>query len=650
MSDGLASAIARPLRTLLAAAAGLVFVLPTYADRNNTTPGVPPGIQLPQQSNGNGPPPWAGKAFRQGVVAVSHPLAAEAGARMLEAGGNAFDAAAAIQFALNVVEPQFSGIGGGGFMMVHLGRTGETYMLDARERAPAAATPTMFLLTGVPSSSLFTIDSMSGISVGVPGTLLALDTALKKWGTMTLSQVMAPAIDLAQNGFHINRFLAANIAGDGGRTQQQPETAALFRPGGVPLVEGDLLVQPDLAKTFKLIAAKGVDAFYRGEISQAIIDATKRIRTQAPLPPQPAEAQGRMTLADLDQYRVELRQPITVNYRGWQFASSSPPSSGGLTIGQMLEILERYPIGDASQGFGFGARNTLHVMIETMRLAFADRAVWMGDEDFVPVPKSGLLNKTYVDSRAAMISLSSRMPTPLAGDPWPFNVASLGQKYQVAMTEAQDEGIHTTHFAVADKWGNVVSYTTTIEQTWGTGIMVPGYGFLLNNELTDFNLAPTFVPGVNPGANDVAPFKRPRSSMAPSILLKNGTPVAAFGSPGGSTIINSVLNMALNLIDHGMTVQQAIDAPRLSVTSATGTVSCEGGQPFMQPAISIAVQDQLRALGHLGLGAAGTNACTQSIGSVQAVIIDLQTGKQYGGADQRREGTVIGLPRTGGKN
>jgi len=648
MKSSIASANARCLRVLAAGLIGLAFALPIHADESLETPGVLPGNQLPPQAKGNGPPSWTGKAARQGVVAVSHPLAAEAGARMLEAGGNAFDAAAAIQFALNVVEPQFSGIGGGGFMMIHLGKTGETFMLDARERAPAAATPSMFLLTGVSSANLFTIDSTSGISVGVPGTLLALDTALKRWGTMSLAEVTAPAIDLAQNGFRINRFLAANIAGDGGRTQQQPETAALFRPGGVPLAEGALLVQPDLAKTFRLIASKGVDAFYRGEISQAIVDAQKRIRTQAPLPPQPDEARGRMTLADLDQYRVEIRQPITVNYRGWQLASSSPPSSGGLTVGQMLKILERFPIGDASQGYGFGARNSLHVMIESMRLAFADRAVWMGDEDFVPVPKKGLLNQVYVDSRAGLIKLNARMATPAAGDPWPYNVASSDLKFRVAMTEASDEGIHTTHFSVVDKWGNVVSYTTTIEATWGTGIMVPGYGFLLNNELTDFNLAPTFVAGVNPGANDVAPLKRPRSSMSPSILLKDGEPFAAYGSPGGSTIINSVLNTTLNLIDHGMTIQQAIDAPRLSVTSAGGTVSCEGGQPFMQPAISVAVQDALRTLGHTGLGTAGTNACTQSIGSVQGVIIDLQTGKQYGGADQRREGTVIGLPRPRG--
>lgn len=648
MKPSAASVYARPLRVLLASLIGLAFALPIQAKDGQETPGVPPGNALPAQAQGNGPPSWTGKAARQGVVAVSHPLAAQAGARMLEAGGNAIDAAAAIQFALNVVEPQFSGIGGGGFMMVHLGGSGETLMLDARERAPAAATPAMFLLTGVPPADLFTVDSTSGISVGVPGTLLAVDTALARWGTMSLAQVMAPAIDLAQNGFRINRFLAANIANDGGRTQQQPETAALFRPGGVPLAEGDLLVQPDLAKTFKLIAAKGVDAFYRGEISPALVEAQKRIRTQAPLPAQPDEARGRMTLADLDQYEVKIRPPITVNYRGWQFASSAPPSSGGLTVGQMLKILERFPIGDAGQGFGFGARNTLHVMIEAMRLAFADRAVWMGDEDFVPVPKKGLLDPTYVDSRAASISLASRMPTPLAGNPLPFDVAFHGKTFRVAQTEASEEGVHTTHFAVVDKWGNVVSYTTTIEATWGTGIMVPGYGFLLNNELTDFNLAPTFVTGVNPGANDVAPFKRPRSSMAPSMLLKDGEPFAAYGSPGGSTIINSVLNTTLNLVDHGMTIQQAIDAPRLSVTSAGGAVSCEGGQPFMQPAFSVAVQDALRALGHTGLGAAGTNACTQSIGSVQGVIIDLQTGKQYGGADQRREGTVIGLPRPRG--
>ena len=639
----------RSLGASLAPIAALLIAVPAAADDSQerlATPGVPAKSQ-PAQSKGK-PPPWAGRGAHQGVVAVSHPLAAEAGARALEGGGNAIDAAAAIQFALNVVEPQFSGIGGGGFMMIHLAATGETFAIDSRERAPAAATPTMFQLTGVPAAQLFTVASSSGLAVGVPGTLAGVDYALRRWGTTRLEDALAPAIALADKGFRINRFLAANIAGDGGRTSWQPETAAIFRPGGVPLAEGDLLVQPDLAKTFKLIARHGPQVFYRGEIAQAIVEAQKRSRS-----PVAAEGVGRMTEQDLKDYQVAIRQPVTVDYRGWQLASMAPPSSGGLTVGQMLKMLESYPLGSSAQGFGFAAPNTLHVMIEAMRLAFADRAVWMGDEDFVPVPKRGLLNPAYVAQRAAMISLGSRMPTPAAGNPLPFNVAQGTPTPRVmlaAIPFEEEKGVHTTHFSVVDKWGNVVSYTTTIENTWGTGITVPGYGFLLNNELTDFNFTPTKNDATgNPGANDVAPFKRPRSSMAPSLLFKNGRPVAAYGSPGGTTIINSVLNTTLNLVDHGMDIQSAIDAPRLSVTSAGGTVSCEGVEAFMLPPISVASQDALRALGHLGLGALGSNGCLATIGSVQAVVVDLRTGKQYGGADQRREGTVITLPRPRGK-
>jgi gamma-glutamyltranspeptidase/glutathione hydrolase len=628
-----------------AAAAALFFSISAFADESLETPGVP-AKEMPAQAQGS-PPSWAGKAARQGVVAVSHPLAAEAGARALERGGNAIDAAAAIQFVLNVVEPQFSGIGGGGFMMIHLASSAETFAVDSRERAPAAATVDMFAPGGTPLS--FLAASTSGLSVGVPGTLLGVDTALRRWGTQSLAEALAPAIEIAEQGFRINRFLAANIAGDGGRTSFQPETAAIFRPGGVPLAEGDLLVQPDLAKTFKLIAAQGTDVFYKGEIAQAIVAAQLRSRTT-----NPADGVGRMALSDLAAYEVAIRQPITVDYRGWQVASMSPPSSGGLTVGQMLEILERYPMGDGAQGFGFGATKTMHVMIESMRLAFADRAVWMGDEDFVPVPKKGLLDPAYVASRAALIDLGTRMTTPAAGNPLPFNVArgTPTPRVMLAAIPYEDEkGVHTTHFSVVDKWGNVVSYTTTIENTWGTGITVPGYGFLLNNELTDFNFVPAFNPATgNPGANDVAPFKRPRSSMSPAIMFRNGRPVAAYGSPGGATIINSVLNITLNLVDHGMSIQQAIDAPRLSVTSALGTLSCETGQPFMQPAFSDATLAQLKALGHFSNSTTLALACsTTTIGSVQGVIVDLQTGKQYGGADQRREGTVIGLPRPGGK-
>jgi gamma-glutamyltranspeptidase/glutathione hydrolase len=558
-------------------------------------------------------------------VAVAHPLAAEAGARALEKGGNAIDAAATIQFALNVVEPQFSGIGGGGFMMIHLAKTGETFIVECREKAPAAATPDLF------GSLNFTQASTSGVSVGVPGTLLGVATALKEYGTITLAEALQPAIKLADEGFAINRFLAANTAD--ARTTYQPETKAVFRlPDGSPLPEGYLLKQPDLAKTFRLIAEQGTDIFYHGEIASAIVEAQKRTRAGDP-------GIGKMTVGDLAQYNVKIRQPIVDEYRGWTVKSMSPPSSGGLTMIQMLKMLERFPLGDESQGFGFGATKTMHVMIEAMRLAFADRAMWMGDEDFVEVPKVGLIADLYVAMRSAMINENSRItPNPVAGDPWPYDTASLSLPFKLAAIADQPDVGHTTHFSVVDKWGNVVSYTTTIEAGWGTGIMVPGYGFLLNNELTDFNFPPVYNPGTgNPGANDVAPFKRPRSSMTPSMLFKDDKPFAAYGSPGGATIINSVFQITLNLIDHGMSIQEAIDAPRISATSAAGSVAREAG--FSDAAIQ-----GLRDLGHT------VASSTTTIGSVQGVIIDLQTGKQYGGADPRREGTVIGLPRPQGKD
>jgi len=577
-------------------------------------------------------------AAPDGVVAVSHPAAAAAGARMLAQGGNAIDAAAAVQFALNVVEPQSSGIGGGGFMLIHLAKTGQTVIVDSREQAPAAARADMFAPDGLPMP--FPLASTSGLAVGVPGTLRGVDTALRRWGTMKLAATMAPAIELAERGFRVNRFMAEDIAHDGGRTQLQAETAATFRPGGVPLAEGDWLVQRDLAKTLKLIAAKGPDVFYRGPMARAIVKAQQRTRDEMG-----AAGQGRMKLADLENYQVAIRKPLIGHYRGWTLAGMPPPSSGGLTTGQMLNLLERFPLGDTQQGYGFGSPKTLHVMIEAMRLAFADRAVWIGDDDAVPVPQTGLLHPDYLATRSALINPDSRMVTPQAGNPLPWDTSITARP---KASRSHQESPHTTHFSIVDRWGNVVSYTSTIETTWGSGITVPGYGFLLNNELTDFNFLPTVdVAAGNPGANDVAPAKRPRSSMAPTLLLRDGKPVAAFGSPGGATIINSVFNVTLNLIDHGMALQQAINAPRLSVTHAAGQVRCEGGAPFMQPAVSVATQDALRTLGHIGLGESGTAGCQQTIGSVQAVVMDLATGMHDGAADPRREGTVIRVKPVG---
>ncbi|OQY57472.1 MAG: gamma-glutamyltransferase [Desulfobacteraceae bacterium 4572_88] len=565
------------------------------------------------------------RADSLGVVSVSYPQAAEAGAKVLENGGNAIDAAAAIQFALNVVEPQFSGIGGGGFMMIHLAETGETFILESREKAPAAATPDMFMSDGEAIS--WAERTSSGIAVGVPGTLMGVATALEKWGTISLSDAMEDAIDLAETGFYVNEFLATAIARD--ETQYQPETAAVFRHSdGTPYQEGELLRQLDLANTFKLIAENGTDVFYHGEIGQAIVQAQLRTRAGD-------AGMGRMTVDDLAAYDVKIRQPIVGDYRGYTMMSMSPPSSGGLTVVQMLKMMERFPLGDESQGFGFGATKTIHVMCEAMRLAFADRAVWMGDEDFVAVPKVGLLADAYVQKRSDLIQLDSRMDTPSHDDPWPYETDAEKPVMTAKAPAAQNDGAHTTHFSVVDKWGNMVSYTTTIESYWGTGIMVPGYGFILNNELTDFNGEPAQdAVAENPGANDVAPMKRPRSSMSPSILFKNGKPVAAYGSPGGSTIINSVLQITLNLVDHGMNIQEAIDAPRMSVHNASA--SWDRLEPGFQPEV---VQDLI------DLGHPFNLDDSDSVGSVQGVYIDPETGMQSGGADNRREGTVIKLPR-----
>ena len=395
-------------------------------------------------------------------------------------------------------------------------------------------------------------------------------------------------------------------------------------------------------------AANGPDCFYKlipekgCDIAKGIVEGQKFNRPQAP-----NGKGGSMDYADLANYQAIVRQPVQGTYRGYLIKAVAPPSSGGLTVLQMLKMLERFPIGDATQGYGFGALKTTNVMADAMRLAFADRSVWMGDVDFEPVPMKGLLHAAYTGLRGAAIVPGSRInPNPVPGDPRPFDSAGLKASAMLAVAEpVTGPGETTTHFTVVDKWGNFVTYTNTIESSRGIGVFA-GYkqadgsfhshGFLLNNELTDFNTAPSTNPytgGI--GYNDVEPGKRPRSSMTPTMIFSpDGQPLIAYGSPGGSTIINSVLNVTLNLIDHKMALQEAINAPRLSITSATSSISMEPGFPQ-------ATVDGLRALGYT----VGITSPGGEIGSVQAVIADQRTGKQYGGADPRREGTVIGLPR-----
>lgn len=585
------------------------------------------------------------KGYANGVVAVSNPLAAKVGAEVLAAGGNAIDAAAAIQFALNVVEPQSSGIGGGAFIMAYIAKEKRISVIDGREKAPSAATPTMF------GSLSFENASTTGISVGVPGTLQAVSTALRKWGTLSLDKALAPAITLAEQGFSVGPLLAADIQNTSDRgfvmTNLQPETAALFRPGGVPLAQGAHFKNPDLAKTFKLIAAQGPEVFYKGEIADAIVQAQWRSGTTGAAGSALTQgAAGLMTQADLANYNVAIRQPVMGTYRGYTVATMPPPSGGGITVLQQLKMLEQFPMGNQSKGFDFGEKNTLHVLIEGMRLSFADRNFYEGDADFVHVPVTGLLDERYLDKRGDLIRLNTalRAAELKPGNPWPYTYPT-----ELAMQDPR-EGHHTTHIVVADKYGNVVTMTTTIESLFGSGITVPGYGFLLNNELTDFNWPPTFDPRVgNIGANDVAPYKRPRSSMSPTILLKNGKPFAALGSAGGSKIINAVVQITSNMIDHGMSVEQAVDAPRIHA-GASGTVFCEIG-PFTPtgfnptPAFSSSVISAINAMREpaLGMPACNGNEANGANLSAQALVIDLKTGLKYGAADKRREGTVAGV-------
>jgi gamma-glutamyltranspeptidase / glutathione hydrolase len=629
-------ALRRPSRivfaVLLAFGAGGI----AQADEGDVTPGVSTSVVLPPQAKGK-PAAWSGRAYRQGVVAVANPYGAQAGAAILEQGGNAIDAAVAIAYALNVVEPQSAGIGGGGFMMIHIAKTGQTITIDSREKAPAAATPDMFV--GVPNAT------RQGVAVGVPGMVRGTAMAIEQYGRLTLAQVMQPAIKLADDGFAATpRFVASADCGNpNSRAKNSPLSADYFCPGGQSIPAGTTVTNKPLASTFRLIAIHGPDCFYKVmpekgcDIATGIVEGQKFTRAEA------GSKGGSMTLADLEAYQAIERAPVTGTYRGYTVKSMGPPSSGALTVLQILKMLEQFPLGDATAGFGFGSVNTLNVMADAMRTAFSDRGIWMGDKDFVPVPAKGLINTTYLGIRGNPLTPGVRLtPNPSAGDPRPYEIAGLTPGTAVAMAMPPTTENGTTHFSVVDKWGNVVSYTNTIESGYGIGVFA-GYqqpdgsfrnlGFLLNNELTDFNTATTTNPYTgSPGYNDVEPNKRPRSSMAPSMLFTpDGKPFLAYGSPGGATIINSVVNVTINLIDHKMTLQQAIDAARISVASPTSSITLENRFP---PATA----DALRALGYtVGIG---------DVGSVQAVLIDQQTGKQYGGADDRREGTVIGLPQS----
>ncbi|WP_374978528.1 gamma-glutamyltransferase [Mesobacillus zeae] len=542
-----------------------------------------------------------------GMVATAHPLATEIGKDVLKKGGNAIDAAVAIQFALNVVEPMMSGIGGGGFMMVYDGKTKETNIINSRERAPEGASPDMFLdENGKPVP--FEERSTGGEAVGVPGTLKGLEDALDKWGTKRMQQLVAPSIKLADKGFPIDSVLAEAIE-ENKKALSRSAAKDVFLKNGRPLSDGDTLVQKDLAKTFKLIRSKGTDAFYHGEIGQAI---AKTVR----------EKGGSMTERDLAKYDVTMDEPIWGEYQGYNIASMPPPSSGGVFLLQMLKILDGFHLSQ----YDVRSKEKYHLLSETMHLAYADRAVYAGDPEFVKVPLQGLLHPDYIKERQKMIDPVRVNMNPAAGEPWKYEE---GSPDYAAVTQPNDKKYgETTHFTVADRWGNVVSYTTTIEQLFGTGIMVSGYGIVLNNELTDFDA----VPG---GANEVQPNKRPLSSMTPTIVFDGEKPLLTVGSPGGPTIIASVLQTILHHIEYDMELKQAVEEPRI-YTNNMSSYRYEQGVPAD-------VVSSLNRMGHK-FGPAPI-----TIGNVQSIQINHDEGIFKGVADSSRNGSAAGLTLKGNK-
>ncbi|WP_405387438.1 gamma-glutamyltransferase [Streptomyces sp. NBC_01102] len=524
------------------------------------------------------PPPKSPVAVGYGgAVASVDADASAAGIEVLRKGGNAVDAAVATAAALGVTEPYSAGIGGGGYFVHYDARKRTVETIDGRETAPRSADSSLFLENGQPIP--FADAVTSGLGVGTPGTPATWDKALDAWGTKSLRQLLKPAERLARDGFVVDDTFRSQTAGNQARFADFPASADLFLPGGQLPVVGSVFKNPDLARTYETLGREGIDELYRGGIAQDIVST---VRTP---PVDPAAARvvrpGDLTAKDLKSYKALRQAPTRIGYRGLDVYGIAPSSSGGTSVGEALNILESTDLSKATQA------QYLHRFIEASRIAFADRGRWVGDPAFEDVPTRGLLSQRFADSRECLIQDDAVLTSPLApGDPRdPARCASGGTAAPTTF-----EGENTTHLTAADKWGNVVAYTLTIESTGGSGITVPGRGFLLNNELTDFSFAPA-----NPAVHDPnlpGPGKRPRSSISPTIVLKHGTPVLALGSPGGATIITTVLQSLTGHVDRGLPLVDAIAAPRASQRNSA-TTEIEPGL-WNSP-----VRAELEALGHV---------------------------------------------------
>jgi len=527
---------------------------------------------------------------KNGMVVTSHTLATEVALKVLKEGGNAVDAAVTAGFALAVTQPRSGNIGGGGFMLISSEGKKDVVAIDYREKAPAAATRDMFL--GEDGNADPNLSRYSHISSGVPGTVAGLALALEKYGTISLAESLAPAIELAEKGFVVTpRFSKGVKSKQDMLFKFEAGKKKFLKPDGSFYEPGDVYIQTDLAETLKRIAENGIKGFYEGKTAELIVAEMKK-------------GNGLITLDDLKNYEPQIRKPVHGTYRGYDIYSMSPPSSGGAHIIQILNILEPYPI----RNLGHNSAKTIHLMAEAMTRAYADRSKYLGDSDFVDVPLDGITSKEYAAALRAEIdpNFASNSQNILPGNPADF------------------ESNETTHFSIADQFGNVVANTYTINFSYGSGIVVEGAGFLLNNEMDDFSAKPG-VPnayGLLGGeANKVEPNKRMLSSMSPTIVMKDDKNFLVAGSPGGSRIITTTLQVIMNVIDHHLNVQAAVNAPRIHHQWLPDEIRIEEG-------LSPDTIRLLRGMGH-------TVNEKSSMGAIQSIMI-AEDGTLYGGADPRR--------------
>ncbi|QSZ50220.1 gamma-glutamyltransferase [Arthrobacter sp. D5-1] len=552
-----------------------------------------------------------------GAVSTVDPEASAAAIEVLKRGGNAADAAVAAAATLGVTEPYSAGIGGGGYFVFYDAKTKQVGTIDGRETAPAGMPNDAFIDPATKQPYKFTPDLVtSGVSVGVPGTPATWERALERWGTLDLGEALKPAIKVANRGFVVDETFRQQTLDNKVRFDAFTPTRDLFLPGGDAPAVGSVFQNHDLAATYRLLAKEGTDAFYGGplaeEIAKTVQAPPKTAETKLPVPV------GFMTTQDLANYKALDQDATKVEYRGYDVYGMAPSSSGGTTVGEALNILENYDLK------GMKPADALHHYFEASSLAFADRGAYVGDPAFVNVPTGTLLNDVFAKERSCEIDPTAAAPKPVA----PGNIETYDGACPAAVAplakETDTENISTTNLTVADKWGNVVEYTLTIEQTGGSGIVVPGRGFLLNNELTDFS---TVYDPKDP--NRIEPNKRPRSSMSPTIILKDQKPFLALGSPGGSTIITTVLQTILNRVDLGMTVSEALAAPRAAPRNGA-TVSSE-------PAFIDAYGPALESLGHDLVPAGDAFTSAAEIGAATAIEFG-KDGQMTAAAEPTRRG------------